>query len=423
MAPTNWKASFIVLVVLAIVFGLMFLQIIRPFLLPVLFAAVLAMLFRPLYLRLVNRLGGRDRIAAVLTTAVILFAAVIPIAGALTLAGREVVSVGRELIRTTRPENPDIAAEVARLRALLAEEQFAELREAILEGTPPSRALVNVPASEPYEILRDLEDKYEFEAVQSHFRGFELPEGIRLLREHFEAWIPLPYRERVITAAGTAAQRAMTTVYERTREILADVIGFLIGLIVLLLALYYFLAEGPAMLGRLKRLLPIDEPDQVRLFRKFEEVCRGVVLATFLSAITQAVLAGIGFAVAGVGNVWLLGALTLLLSMIPFLGAASVWIPVCLLLVVQDRYLAAALLAIYCAGVVSTSDNVVKVYVIQGQSRLHPLVVFISILGALRIYGLWGIFVGPIVAMIFYLLLEIIRDKQGDAPPPIVTPG
>jgi predicted PurR-regulated permease PerM len=147
------------------------------------------------------------------------------------------------------------------------------------------------------------------------------------------------------------------------------------------------------------------------------------VLATFLSAITQAVLAGIGFAVVGIENLWLLSACTLLLSMIPFLGAAAVWIPVCILLVVQDRYLAAGLLAAYCAGIVSTSDNVVKVYIIQGQARLHPLVVFVSIIGALRIYGLWGIFVGPIVAMIFYLLLEIIRDKQVDAPPPVITSG
>ena len=80
-------------------------------------------------------------------------------------------------------------------------------------------------------------------------------------------------------------------------------------------------------------------------------------------------------------------------------------------LVLEQRYVAAIFLAIYGSIIVSGSDNLVKAYIIHGRSQMHPLVALVTVLGALQLVGLWGIFVGPISAAFFYALLNILHRR------------
>jgi predicted PurR-regulated permease PerM len=123
-------------------------------------------------------------------------------------------------------------------------------------------------------------------------------------------------------------------------------------------------------------------------------------------------LAGIGYYFAGVGSVFLLMALTMLLAMVPFLGAASVWISVSLwLLFFEQRITAAIILAIFGASIVSTIDNVIKAWVLHGRSRLHPLLALLSIIGGIKALGLIGVFVGPMAVAFLQVLLEMLNTE------------
>jgi len=68
-------------------------------------------------------------------------------------------------------------------------------------------------------------------------------------------------------------------------------------------------------------------------------------------------------------------------------------------------------LALFGAAIVATSDNLVRAYVIGSQSKLHPFVALVTVLGAIRLVGLWGIFIGPMVAAFFYAFLNITRSR------------
>ena len=105
----------------------------------------------------------------------------------------------------------------------------------------------------------------------------------------------------------------------------------------MILSLYYFLADGPAMIRALMRLSPLDDKYEAQLIEQFGNVTRAVVLATFLSALAQGILAGIGFYFAGVGSVFLLTVLAMLFAIIPFIGSAGVWVPVCLWMYFVDE--------------------------------------------------------------------------------------
>ncbi len=198
--------------------------------------------------------------------------------------------------------------------------------------------------------------------------------------------------------------------------------GFLvqltIGLIILVIAVYFFLIDGPAMVRTLMRLSPLDDNYERRLLIEFDRTSRAVVLASVLSALVQGILAAIAFYFLGFHSVILLFLITSLMALVPFLGAASVWIPCAIwLAAVDQRWTAAIFLAIYGATVVSSIDNVIKMFVLHGRSTLHPLFALLSVLGGVQVFGPIGILVGPMVVVFLQTLLEILNHELGAKEP------
>jgi predicted PurR-regulated permease PerM len=201
-------------------------------------------------------------------------------------------------------------------------------------------------------------------------------------------------------------------------------IGVLIGLVIMVIALYYFLADGPAMIRTAMYLSPLESRYEQELLNRFGDVSRAVVVATLLSAVVQGTLAGVGyfFALPATAPIFLLTAVTMVTSLVPFVGAAAVWICVCVWVffyaphlvdgqTVYGHPLAAILLAIYCTIVVSGIDNVIKPLILHGQSKLHPLLALLSILGGVQVLGPVGILVGPMLVSFLQALLIMLRKE------------
>jgi hypothetical protein len=111
-------------------------------------------------------------------------------------------------------------------------------------------------------------------------------------------------------------------------------------------------------------------------------------------------------------SVALLMLLTMVLAMVPFTGAAAVWIPVSLYLWLYQGHEGVAIgLALYGALIVSTSDNFIKPLVLHGQSNLHPLLALLSVIGGIQSLGPIGILVGPMVVVFLQTLLKILQRE------------
>lgn len=185
-----------------------------------------------------------------------------------------------------------------------------------------------------------------------------------------------------------------------------------IGLIVMVIALYFFLVDGSSMIHTLMRLSPLDDNYEERLLIEFDRTSRAVVLASVLSALVQGILAAIAYWLLGFESVILLFLVTTMMALVPFLGAASVWAPCAIYLgVVEQRWPEAIGLAIYGAAVVSSIDNVIKMFVLHGRSTLHPLFALLSVLGGVKVFGPIGILVGPMVVVFMQTLLEILNHE------------
>jgi len=186
----------------------------------------------------------------------------------------------------------------------------------------------------------------------------------------------------------------------------------MLGLGIMTLGLFYFLKDGPEMVKTLMRLSPMDDTYEQELLGEFEAVSRAVVLATLLSAAAQAALGAVAYFFAGFESIFLLTSLTFLLALVPFVGAAAVWMPACLWLAfVEQRFLAAGVLLVFGGVVISMVDNIVKPMVLHGQSNLHPLLALLSVLGGVQALGPIGILVGPMVVSFLQALLNILRGE------------
>jgi predicted PurR-regulated permease PerM len=331
--------SFAVLLGLVVLFGLLSLRVMASFLLPLLLAAMLVVIFGPLHRWLRRRFGLADWLAAGLTTLFVLVIVLVPLGLLVTRAGADAVAMAR---------SPDrIKLDPAVLDGLVAKFNEVTGLHATAEG------------------------------VNAELRGI------------VEKWI------------GPVAARAPAVIGK-----------LLIGLAVMIVGFFYFLADGPRMLAAVMRLVPLDVRYQWQLLQEFEEVSRAVVTATLLAAIVQAALGGIGYAVAGLDNVFLLTLLTFFMAMVPILGAAAVWgaASLYLLFFAKDTWTAAGLAA-WGLLVVSSIDNVIKPLVLQGQSKLHPLLALLSVLGGVTALGPIGIFVGPIAVAFLQAALTMLAAE------------
>lgn len=206
----------------------------------------------------------------------------------------------------------------------------------------------------------------------------------------------------------------------KTGSIVANTV---LTLAITVIAFFFFLADGPKMIRTIMRLSPLDDQHEQKLVTEFDRISRAVVLATLLSALAQGLLAGVAFWVISLNVeeftfVFSLTLLTSVLALIPFVGAAAVWLPVSLWLFFHDpagggepHRLAAILLAIYGVGVISMADNVIKPLVLHGQSNLHPLLALLSVLGGVHALGPIGILVGPMVVVFLQTLLNILHGE------------
>lgn len=176
------------------------------------------------------------------------------------------------------------------------------------------------------------------------------------------------------------------------------------------------------MVNAFMHLSPLDDRHEMELLQEFDKVSRAVVLATLLSAVAQGILGGIGYKIIGLNSVFLLTLVTAVLALIPFVGAAAVWVPCCLYVAFIKEmpdpeaprtmmYTKAAFLAAYGVLVVSMADNFIKPWVLQGQSKLHPLLALLSVLGGVQALGPIGILVGPMVVAFLQVLLTILQRE------------
>ncbi len=337
------------------VLGYLLYRIVQPFLEPIAWAAIVALLLNPAQARLTRLLRDRASLAALLLTVAVLLLFIGPLS-ALTVA---FATQAQELASM-------VAGAIQRVRG----QSMADLlSHPMLEG-----------------IVNFAQQLLPVDAAR--LQGIALDSVKALL-------------ERLAGLGGTAFFGAVGTVLSFT---------------VMIFILFFALRDGGAMARGAFAFVPLSEERKAELALRMKRVIRAVVLGTIVTAMVQGTLLGIGFAIAGLPAPVVFGVVGAVLSVVPFGGTALVWVPGAAWLLFSGDYGHGLFLGAWGVLVVSSVDNFLKPLLIGGQGAVPTLAVFIGVLGGLAAFGLVGMFVGPVVIALALVLLRFAAPGRPAEP-------
>ncbi len=199
------------------------------------------------------------------------------------------------------------------------------------------------------------------------------------------------------------------------QRVAGNAVGMVGSFFLMLFTLFYLLVDGETMVTYIRQALPLPEPRSRRLMERFVDVTQASFIGTFGVAVAQGILGGAALAVAGMEGVFW-GLIMCFASLIPVVGTAMIWVPAAAYLLLSGRWLAATLLVAWSAVVVGSADNFLRPYLMGGKSGLHPLLILLSVFGGLQLFGMMGIFFGPLAAGLALTLVDMFREEFGHAP-------
>ncbi|HEX2780795.1 MAG TPA: AI-2E family transporter [Gemmatimonadaceae bacterium] len=197
--------------------------------------------------------------------------------------------------------------------------------------------------------------------------------------------------------------------------IAGSVTNALLNLLIAAVLAFYILVGGDGAWRLVSEYLPFSSAHAAELRRRFVLVTESTILGSITTAVAQAIVVAIGFAITGLPDVVLWGVVTVFASLLPVLGSALVWVPGTIALVVQGRPVAALTLGLIGFVVASNIDNVLRPIVNKRVSRIHPLVTLVGAFAGVHAFGVIGVLLGPLLISFFLSVLAIYRDEYGGA--------
>jgi predicted PurR-regulated permease PerM len=279
----------------------------------------------------------------------------------------------------------------------------------------PLSALLGVVVSQALTI-----SEHAIPWLQENFGAATAFDVHQWLVEHF----PLvgdfiPSQQEILNSLGTAAKAAGGYLVSWASAFTAGTAGFLLHFFVMIYAMFFFLKDGKSILQRIFYYMPLSHEDEVRMLERFASVTRATIKGTLLIGLIQGSLAGIAFYFAGIGGAAFWGTVMVILSVIPGIGTALVWVPTVIYLFAIGKPLAATLLCIWCAGVVGTVDNVLRPTLVGKDAEMPDLLILVGTLGGLFLFGPIGFIIGPVVCGLFLTALDIYGTTFKSVLPPV----
>jgi len=226
--------------------------------------------------------------------------------------------------------------------------------------------------------------------------------------------------DAMLRAAGVNSPEVGTSLAERLRSVPDLVLGRTFSLVsglgglalqvgVAIFTLFYLFRDGDRLFEAAKRHFPLASGPTELLAARAKEVIFAAVFGHVLVALVQGAVGGLAFWALGLPTPVVWGALMSALSLIPLVGPAFVWLPTGVVLLATGAPVRGAALLAFGLLVISTIDNVIRAWLVGARARVHPLVVFLGVLGGVLTFGAIGIFVGPVLIVVAGALLEMAR--------------
>lgn len=314
----------------------------------IILALLIASAIYPLYSRLLILLNGRERTASIIMTFIILLILVIPVGG-----------------------------------------------------------FVGTLSNEAYDFYIRTKDSVSLNKIQQGLLGDSLwAKRIRKAGEFANIQLNPESIEQLASSIG---KNVGLFLYRQSSSMASNLLNFLIHFFLMILIIYYILLRGKYLKEYVSEILPLPIDQQELVVDKFREMGRAVIIGNALSGLIQGIFGGFGFFIFGLGSPFLWGTVIGFMAFLPVIGASVVFIPTAIILFIQGKIGTGIVYLAYNFCYSSLIEYLVKPRLIGKGMHMNPILVFIGILGGMKIFGIMGIIYGPLIMTIFFTLLEIYR--------------
>ena len=350
------KTFLLLVVAVSLAFG----WILWPFYGAVLWATVLAIVFAPLYQRLLRSTRQRRNLAALATVAIIVVIVILPA----TLITASLIQEASGLYEKFRSGELNLARNF---------QQVLDALPAWLTGMLQSFGLTD---------LASVQDKLSDVLMKGS--QFLAAQAINIGQTTFE---------------------------------------LVVRLFIMLYLLFFLLRDGDDLFRAIKNAIPLGAEHQQAIFSKFATVIRATVKGTIVVAIVQGALGGVIFWLLGIRAALLWGVAMAFLSLLPAIGSALVWVPVAVYFLVTGAIWEGLVLIAYGVLVIGLVDNLARPILVGADTKMPDYVVLISTLGGLEVFGMNGIVLGPVIAAMFMVVWDIFAEPRRRKPRPADKAG
>ena len=334
-----------------------FCWVLLPFAGAVMWSVALAILFTPVYRRLVHRMKGRRNLAALVTLTVALVIVILPLVAIVMSLVGEAANVSQ------RMRSGDMS--------------FTRYLQQMINAIP--------------RWAMDLLD--------------------RIGLGDLEAML-----DKVAQGAAAASQQIAT----RALAVGQNTFEFLVSFGLMLYMLFFLLRDGRQLSATIRDALPLARPHANFLLDKFITVVRATVKGNIVVAVVQGLIGGLAFWGLGVQGALLWGVVMTILSLLPAVGAALIWGPVAVYFLATGSVWQGVTLTLIGVFVISLIDNVLRPVLVGKDTQMPDYIVLMSTVGGLALFGINGFVIGPVIAAMFMAAWHVFAATEAgrsDTPP------
>ncbi len=243
-----------------------------------------------------------------------------------------------------------------------------------------------------------LEENETVGRIKDIFAGF----GIELHPERLT---------RVLSEFGKVAGLFL---YNQASSWAANIMHFVFSFFMMIIVIFFLLIDQERLISYILELSPLPDQQERQLFKKFEEIAKAVLVGNGICGLLQGFLGGAAFMFFGISSPILWGGIMAILAFLPIVGIGLVLVPAAAILFLKGNVGAGIFMLIFYGTLSFSVEYLLKPWVVGERVKMHTLLVFLSILGGLSVYGVLGIIYGPLIVTAFLSMADIYRDNYSE---------
>ncbi len=263
---------------------------------------------------------------------------------------------------------------------------------------------VGILSKEAFELYTTAKSAILNDQIKNLLANTELLEKANFLLSHFNIEFTGEELNKAISEIGKIVGLFL---YEQARSIASNMFAFLVNFFLMLLVIYFLLIDSDRLISFITDLSPLPREQDEKLIQKFKDMAGAILIGNGLAGLIQGTLGGIVFMLFGFKSPFLWGVIMSLLAFLPILGIGAVFIPAAIYLFLTGCTASGIFFIIFYVILSGCIEYVFKPKLVGHRVKMHTLLVFFSIIGGLKLFGLLGIIYGPLVVTAFLTLTDI----------------